>query len=370
MVIMITLSLTNLSIQTRDVSFDKQGDKSLITIAEELKHGRRWVNREIQKLDPDTDYSVIMSMIAQYQMDEFTLNFLVTILTSYVVKPAHMGETLVLTNKALRRPNQRMQDALDFFWTWYATGPDSTETIESVNRLNKLHLGVARRLPGHFENSEDFIYVLGRLVVLQDRLLKKLGLNGMDQHIKLAQFNFAKALSKHFRREGDLKLEGFPENLEDLEKFVDRWEAKNHVYSPVLTDLVLALIYAFGERWFPRPFHGLGRWIGIYSLEDGFLKHVRIAPLTGVRRLVTHLLLKTLFLFKTKFAADSKISAYANRETLTTNELKEMDKTAVKRVSDLGWTKGGREAMGLGEKASLANGCPIMNHSAQESGMT
>ena len=48
---------------------------------------------------------------------------------------------------------------------------------------------------------------------------------------------------------------------------------------------------------------------------------------------------------------------------MTTNELKEMDKTAVKRVSDLGWTKGGREAMGLGEKDYSANGCPIMNHS-------
>ncbi len=335
----------------------------MITINEDIKEGRRWVNREIKKLDPNKDYATIMSMIAQYQMDEFTLNFLVTILTSYVVKPAHMGETLVLTNKALRRPNQRMQDALDFFWTWYATGPDSSETIESVNRLNKLHFGVARRLPGHFENSEDFIYVLARLVVLQDRLLKKLGLEGMDPQINRAQFNFAKDLSKHFRREGNRKLEGFPEKLEDLEDFVDHWEAKNHVYSPVLTDLVLALIYAFGERWFPKPLHRLGRWIAIYSLEDNFLEHVRIAPLTGARRLVTHLLLKTLFFYKTKFAADAKVSAYASRETLTVHELKEMDKTAVKRISDLGWTKGGREAMGLGEKDSSANGCPIMSHS-------
>ena len=81
----------------------------MITISEDIKNGRRWVNREIGKLDPNEDYATIMSMIAQYQMDEFTLNFLVTILTSYVVKPAHMGETLILTNKAMRRPNQRMQ---------------------------------------------------------------------------------------------------------------------------------------------------------------------------------------------------------------------------------------------------------------------
>jgi len=336
----------------------------LITISEDIKNGRRWVNREIGKLDPNEDYATIMSMIAQYQMDEFTLNFLVTILTSYVVKPAHMGETLILTNKAMRRPNQRMQDALDFFWTWYATGPDSSETIESVQRLNKLHLGVARRLPGHFENSDDFIYVLGRLVVLQDRLLKKLGLDGMDAAIKLAQFNFAKSLSKHFRREGDLELEGFPETLEDLEAFVDHWEMKNHVYSPVLTDLVLALIYAFGERWFPRPLHALGRWIAIYSLEDNFLNHVRIEPLRGAKKAITHFLLKGLLFYKTRLAPDAKTSAYANRKTLTVNELKEIDKSAVQRVSDMGWTKGGREAMGLGENVPSKHGCPVMNHSS------
>lgn len=335
----------------------------MIKVSEDLKTSRRWVNREIKNLDPETDYSLIMSMIAQYQMDEFTLNFLVTILTCYVVKPAHMGETLIITNKAMRHPNRRMQDALDFFWTWYATGPDSAETKESVNRLNKLHFSVAKKLPGHFENSDDFIYVLARLVVLQDRLLKKLGLNGMDPQIKLAQFNFAKALSKHFRREGNKELEGFPEKLEELEDFVDRWEGKNHVYSPVLTDLVLALIYAFGERWFPKPLHALGRWIGIYSMEDNFLEHMRIEPLSGLKRVITHFTLKTLFYYKTKFAADSKVSAYANRQTLSYGELREIDKTAVQRISDLGWTQGGKDAMGLGETNI---GCPVMNHAMPE----
>ena len=66
--------------------------RSLITISEDIKNGRHWVNREIGKLDPNEDYATIMSMIAQYQMDEFTLNFLVTILTSYVVKPAHLRD--------------------------------------------------------------------------------------------------------------------------------------------------------------------------------------------------------------------------------------------------------------------------------------
>jgi hypothetical protein len=317
----------------------------MITFPEEIKQGRRWINREIQRLDPETDHARIMSMVAQYQMDEFTLNFLVTLLNSYVVKPAHMAETQVFTNKAIRRPNQRMQDALGFFWTWYANGPDAPETIESVNRLNRIHGGVARHLPGHFEDSDDFNYVLGRLVVLQDRLLKKLGLGGMNPDVKLAQFNFAREISRHFRREGDRELDAFPESLEELERFVDQWEGKNHAYSPIQTDLVNALIYAFGERWFPRPLHPLGRWIATYSLEDQFLEHVRIQPLRGIPRLVTHLLLKTV---------------YETRKTLTKEEYRAMDAVAQARADEFGWHKGGKASVGLARTSGGV--CPVMSH--------
>ena len=57
-------------------------------------------------------------------------------------------------------------------------------------------------LPGHFENGDDFIYVLGRLFVLQDRLLKDLNMVGMDPHIKLALFNFAKSIVQTFSNRG------------------------------------------------------------------------------------------------------------------------------------------------------------------------
>jgi len=342
----------------------------MISIPEEVKHGRRWIDREVQRLDPDTDYPRIMSMVAQYQMDEFTLNFLVTILNSYVVKPAHMAETQVFTNKAIRRPNQRMQDALNFFWTWYASGPNAPETIESVRRLNKIHAGVARHLAQHFEDSDDFNYVLSRLVVLQDRLLRKLGLGGMNPRIKLAQFNFARDLSRHFRRPGDRDLEPFPETLDELEAFVDRWEGKNHVFSPIQADLVNALIYAFAQRWFPRRLQTLGRWVAIYSLEDPFLEHVGIEPLRGAPRLITHSILKGLFFYKTRLAADSKVSAYETRVVLKKEEYKALDSVASARADELGWHTGGTESIGLSGASGAV--CPVMHHAppAEASGET
>ena len=87
----------------------------MLEVLDSEKQSRRWVEAKIKSFDPETEYAEIVSLMAQYQLDEFTLNFLVTILTSYTLKPSHMAETLSITNKGLRRPNQRMQDTLDFF---------------------------------------------------------------------------------------------------------------------------------------------------------------------------------------------------------------------------------------------------------------
>ena len=334
----------------------------MLEVRDSEKQSRRWVEEKIKSYDPETEYAEIVSLMAQYQLDEFTLNFLVTILTSYTLKPAHMAETLSITNKGLRRPNQRMQDTLDFFWIWHVFGPDSEETKKSLSRLNKLHAGVARMLPGHFENGDDFIYVLGRLFVLQDRLLKNLNMVGMDPHIKVALFNFARALSKHFRTEGDKPVEGFPDTPEALEAFVDDWEGKNHGYSPVSRDIVNSFVHAFGDRWFPHPFKPIGRWVCIEALEDSFLEHVRIKPLKGIRKWLARGALKGLFFYKTRIAADRKTSAYDERVLLSKKECAEMDERAVRRVSEFGWTKGGKDSVGLGDGPSMAGKCPVMSH--------
>ena len=39
-----------------------------------------------------------------------------------------------------------------------------------------------------------------------------------------------------------------------------------------------------------------------------------------------------------------------------------MDERAVRRVSEFGWTKGGKDSVGLGDGPSLAGKCPVMSH--------
>jgi hypothetical protein len=72
--------------------------------------------------------------------------------------------------------------------------------------------------------------------------------------------------------------------------------------------------------------------------------------------------LKSLFFYKTKIAADRKISAYHERVLLSKKECAKMDERAVKRVNQFAWTKGGKESVGLGDGPSLAGKCPVMSH--------
>ena len=118
----------------------------MLEVLDSEKQSRRWVEAKIKSFDPETEYAEIVSLMAQYQLDEFTLNFLVTILTSYTLKPSHMAETLSITNKGLRQPNQRMQDTLDFFLdlarTWPRLRRDQKVPfeIEQITRRRRAHV--------------------------------------------------------------------------------------------------------------------------------------------------------------------------------------------------------------------------------------
>ena len=69
-----------------------------------------------------------------------------------------------------------------------------------------------------------------------------------------------------------------------------------------------------------------------------------------------------MFFYKTRLAADSKVSGYETRKTLTREEYKAMDAVAAARADDLGWHTGGKESVGLGKASGGV--CPVMHHAA------
>ncbi len=338
----------------------------MIDVDDSIKKKSRWVDDHIATLDPKKDYAEIMGLISQYQFDEFVLHFLITGTNINVIMPAHGAEAQVFTNKAVRRPAKRMQDTLGIFWTWYAYGPKSPEAIEATKMLNDIHMGVAKHVPGHFSLDSDFIFTMCQIMVSQHRLFKKLGLGGAPAHVNQAHYYFWKELSKHFVKEdgkgGTMPLEDdFPNSFEESLAYVNDWESWDHRYSPVQTDIVSALIYAFGARWFPKSLQPLGRWLITHTIQDHVLEHYRIKPLTGIPRFIAHNLLKGIFWFKGNYAPDSKVSFIKKRTLLTKEEYTKRDSAFTKLADQMGWHRGGKSAVGIKERK--ANGdismCPV-----------
>ena len=85
-----------------------------------------------------------------------------------------------------------------------------------------------------------------------------------------------------------------------------------------------------------------------------------IQPLRGFPRLLTHALLKAVFFYKTRLAADAKVSAYEPRRILTREEYRAMDRVAAERADELDWHKGGKAAIGL--TGTPRGACPVMHH--------
>jgi hypothetical protein len=335
-------------------------------VPEEVKKKRRWVDDYVATLDPDTEYDRIIGVMAEYQMDDFALRMVISSANLHFVMPAHGAEAQVFTNKALRKPNLRMQDTTDYFWTWVTTGSDSQETKDALRQLYNHHMGVAKHLPGHFSLSSDYVYPLCLLATFRNRLRKRLGLGEEPDHIKRATANWYHTFASHWWREGDLRREGMPETFEGMEAYVEDWEHWDHAYTPVQTDLANALIDQFAEKNLPKRLRFLGRWLIRYQIVDPVAEHFRLKPMPWFAKGITHLTLKAMMYASIHFKPDNKVSAYKAREQLSKPDLRDLDKVSTKRADKFGWSKGGHAAVGHADKVSPINEnavsmCPVVH---------
>jgi hypothetical protein len=324
-----------------------------------VKRGWKWVNREIERLDPEVDYARIMGLSAEYLGNDFALTLGLTSTLLHTTLPAEGAEVILFTNKQVRRPASRNQESLDFFWTWFGNGPNHPATIESIQRLNKIHLGIARHVPGTF-NNRDFLYTFCMVATGQHRLLTRLGMPGVSANMKRAAYLFIKELSKHFVDEHNQPITGMPGSFDELVAFAEAYEAARHDHHLYQGKASQSIIYNFGYFLFPSLLRPLGRWMLIATLPDSVVVHQRIKPLRGLPRLIARTTLKTLFFIQGHIAPDPKVSAIARRKLSSREELRIMNHKAEISADAFGWPKGGKSVIGLRETpAQGLSMCPV-----------
>ncbi|MFF7468786.1 DUF2236 domain-containing protein [Streptomyces sp. NPDC008092] len=264
-----------------------------------MRRGYKWVDRELAGLDPETDWERMISLYVGYRIPEFALAMTLYPGTMRMMQPGATAATLAHTAKLATRPERRYQDANRFLMAWMVDGLSSGAGRAAADRLNRIHLAVARatpHLPGNFDDTDDFVYLLVLLATYGDRLLTSLGLPGTSEPMKTAWHRWAQTLFRLLEREsGSLADEPFPEDWDAMTEFAVKFDSRPYEPTEAGHAVATAMMEYFAGRWFPAPFRAFGRDLTRYLAGERVCRLHRIGRLGPRRARVVRVFLKSAF---------------------------------------------------------------------------
>ncbi|MGV9338372.1 DUF2236 domain-containing protein [Streptomyces sp. NPDC003688] len=257
------------------------------------------MDRELSRMDPETDWERMVSLYVSHCVPEFALAVMIYPGTMRMMQPGFGAATLAHTAKLETRPHRRFQDGNDFLMAWMVEGLSSPAGREAAERLNRIHLSVARRtphLPGNFDDTDDFVYPLVLLATFGDRLMTSLGLPGMGDHMKTAWHLWARALFRLLRREsGPLADETFPENWDAMIAFALDFESRPYEPTRSGHQVATALLGFFSTHWFPAPLRPFARDLTRYLASERVCRLHRIGWMSPRRERLVRVALRSAF---------------------------------------------------------------------------
>ncbi|MGW4026230.1 oxygenase MpaB family protein [Streptomyces sp. NPDC005009] len=271
-----------------------------------LKRPARWVDDEMARLDPETDYARIVQLIADYKLNEFVMNL--TYATGFMSNTVPSGGSRVMigTGKAEQRPQTRYIDTVKFFWEWFFKGPDHPDVQASLKRLNRLHAHLYRDYPESFDDNEDWIFTTCNLAVGADRMRQRVGASPQPEDVRTAWHHFWRDITDQMEGPHG-PLHSFPETYRDMWAFAEEFEQRDRPDAPDGTLLCELMIKQFNERFFPRPLHGLGRTIVMAFVPPAVARRHKLPPANRLGVWLVHRAFRAMFFALDHFAPDNKV---------------------------------------------------------------
>ncbi|WP_128378971.1 oxygenase MpaB family protein [Streptomyces cavernae] len=264
-----------------------------------MSRGYRWVGRELDHMDPEADWERMISLYVGHRVPEFALAMMIYPGTMRMMQPGTVSATLAHTSKLETRPHRRFQDGNDFLMAWMVDGLSTAAGRGAAERLNRIHMTVARRtphLPGNFDDIDDFVYPLVLLATFGDRLQTSLGLPGTSENMKTAWHHWAQALFRLLVREsGPLAGEAFPEDWDAMTEFAVKFDSRPYEQTEFGHRVATSMMDHFADRWFPAPLRGFGRDVTRYLAGERVCRLHRIGWMSPRRERVVRIFLKSAF---------------------------------------------------------------------------
>lgn len=268
--------------------------------------GKRWVDKEIARLNPETDYERIVSLVANYKMNEMVmnLNYCVGFMSNILPK----GGTDVVhgTGKAESRPQARYYNTTDPFWTWFIHGPSDAKTQQSVERINRFHAVLYEKYPDSFRENDDWLIAVAMFTIGADRMRAAVGAPPQHRHVQIAFHHFWRDISRQVRTM-DGTLRDFPATYEELWAFADDFEQRDYPPAPYGEQIFNSFVAQFHVKNFPRKSERWVRNLVMTFLPAAVIRRHRLAPPDTLAVWVNRAVWRGIFFALDHFAPDNKV---------------------------------------------------------------
>lgn len=270
------------------------------------KQPRRWVDAEIARLDPETEYERIIHLIAEYKANDFVSNLNYAFGFMSNTMPASGSDIMIATGKAENKPQTRYLDTVKYFWQWLFKGPSHPEVQASLKRLNRLHAHMYEDYPDAFKDNDEWIFNLANFGTQADRMRKRVGAPLQPKNVQIAWHHFWRDIAAQL--EGMVgPLHSFPEDYQAMWDFVEEFESRSFPYTPTGRVLSETMIRQFNERFFPRALYPLGRTIVMAFVPPAVARRHGLPPANRFGIWLVHRFFRFIFFAQDNFLPDPKV---------------------------------------------------------------
>jgi len=219
--------------------------------------GRFDILRQIEQLDPETDYEKIVYLVGCYEypwLIRKSLEF--ALFRTYAVP--HTSDILVKTGQLTQHGQKRYDDTTLMLAGMAEFGIDSDWGRAAVRGMNRLH--------GLYNiDNQDFLYVLSTFVFEPSRWHEKYGWRKPMYKEKLANFYFWREIGRR------MNIQDIPDSMEEFERLNIEHERKYYAYSDANHQIGIATVNVF-LNWYPAPLRPIIRQLLYGLMDDPLLK--------------------------------------------------------------------------------------------------
>lgn len=281
-------------------------DEQSATIGRQSHGKRRWVDEEIARLDPETDYERIVHLIANYKLNDFVMNL--NYATGFMANTVPPGgsDAIAGTGKAANKPQTRYLDTVKFFWQWFFDGPSDPEVQASLQRLNRLHAHLYDKFPQSFRDNDEWLFTVANLACGADRMRDLVGAPRQPRSVQTAWHRFWRDITAQLIGP-DGAVHSFPETYEGLLELAEDYERRQYEYTPTGRQVCEAMIMQFNDRFLPKPLHRAGRTLVLSFASPAVRERHGMEDPNPVGQWIFHRIFQFIFFAQDRFLPDNKV---------------------------------------------------------------